>query len=171
LSSEGVPKNMERNTLWKLLLGVSSVDKSFEISKSKRLKEQYNTTGTTTPDKELTSRIVSDIQRISIFKNDKRKKMKRVLTSYFNYHSIPYDDHFISLLEPFMESIHEEFEVYFSFEYFVENFILFKEHEENIKLGKFLLLFRSTQSSLYSLFEMEVISGEFLTEFLGIGAK
>eukprot|EP01080_Neovahlkampfia_damariscottae_P010102 gene10102-2522_t len=157
LSSEGIPSKEERNILWKLFLNVLNIDKSvhYEITKSKRLKEEYLNNENINTDKEVSIKIVSDIQKYSRFKNiEKRKKMKRILISYYNYYDIKYDYHFIHLLEPFIESMDEEFESYFSFNSFM-NKINFKFENYNLKLGKFLMLFRNTQPQLYSHFQIE----------------
>ncbi len=168
MARHGIPAQL-RGEVWRYLLNVASMDKSEEITKAKRLQlsyERYDARPQNTL-KHLGKKIKAEIQQhvhllsSHILPKEKQVQLFQVLLSFLHYSemTVQYDAGLVTMCLPFVISMEQEYEIFYSFYYFIKKACYGGSFQINSKLqwevGKLMMLLRCTQPELYQYFESE----------------
>jgi hypothetical protein len=172
LSGQPMPDSLRADT-WRYLLGVSRSEKLEEMSRVKRMAQEYlelERVWALSLDADVIRRVKYDISRYHQTGTEQtrdhsketsaasRSQMEQVILRYLNYHPREYSCGLLHLLAPFVHVYSTERELYYCFEALLGRIDSRLSDEGCVELMvSFNTIFRHTLPELYRYFEDEAV--------------
>eukprot|EP00127_Corallochytrium_limacisporum_P003934 Clim_evm19s155 gene=Clim_evmTU19s155 len=159
LSMYGIPNEI-RCEVWRHLLGVSSANKSREVTDFRAQSVGYSNSFRSDP--EVLNRVRGELKRVvgrDQHLQDRRQLMENVLGTYLNYHTeVDFSPSLVHMCVPIVHVCDHESEVYYIFERIMDRVNeRFNGEALHRSMSEFLHVFRSTLPDLYEHFEEQEV--------------
>jgi len=161
IAKHGIPDEV-RGEVWKYLLGVQHPDKSKEMSSAQNRSNEYLEIDK--ENSEVAKRVKGEVSRYQPAIEKFREKttistFEHVICAYVNSHrGTEYSPNLVYLCSPFVFSLKTEEEIYYCFESLMEALEShFQKETQNVRIAKFITLFRTLLPDLHNYFEEEDI--------------